>query len=175
MKLIVASQNPVKLNATEAAFAAAFPQATLSVAGLSVPSGVADQPMSEAETLRGAYNRVRAARQVEPEADFWIGIEGGLQTMPQGLQALAWVVVQGREQVSQGRSAGFMLPPAAEKLLQEGLELGHAMDRWADQTNTKQKGGAVGLLTGGLITRTTLYVPAVTLALIPFLTEGKWG
>ncbi len=169
MLAIVSSQNPVKIRATELAFTEAFPQENFTFQGISVPSGVSDQPMTEEETLLGARNRVQAAREKHPEADYWIGIEGGLHPMETGLQAMAWVVVQGKESRGEGRSCGFMLPPEVNELLAQGLELGHAIDKLTGDTNTAKKGGAVGMLTGGLITRTTLYVPAVTLALIPFL------
>ncbi|MEL7534480.1 MAG: DUF84 family protein, partial [Bacteroidota bacterium] len=50
MKIIVASRNPVKIEATRLAFAEVFPQAALELIGLSIASGVSDQPMDEAET-----------------------------------------------------------------------------------------------------------------------------
>jgi len=37
------------------------------------------------------------------------------------------------------------------------------------QSNSKQQNGAVGLLTHDVISRKSLYVPAVQLAYIPFL------
>ena len=40
-------------------------------------SGVDDQPMTNKETLQGAVNRVESA-QIQ-EADYWVGIEGGLE------------------------------------------------------------------------------------------------
>lgn len=50
-KVIVASKNPVKINATQSAFEKMFPDEEFSFEGISVPSGVSDQPMSEDETL----------------------------------------------------------------------------------------------------------------------------
>ncbi|MGK0308683.1 MAG: non-canonical (house-cleaning) NTP pyrophosphatase, partial [Urechidicola sp.] len=38
-------------------------------------------------------------------------------------------------------------------------------------SNSKQKNGAVGILTGNLIDRTQFYVEAMVLALIPFLNK----
>ncbi len=56
-KIIVASKNPVKINATKVAFEKVFPQETFEVIGMQVPSFVSDQPMSDEETLEGAINR----------------------------------------------------------------------------------------------------------------------
>ena len=78
MKIIVASRNPVKIQATQAAFEAAFPQTAIQFEGISVPSGVSDQPMTEEETFLGASNRAQAAWNQPSEIDFAVGIEGGL-------------------------------------------------------------------------------------------------
>jgi non-canonical (house-cleaning) NTP pyrophosphatase len=48
------------------------------------------------------------------------------------------------------------------------------MDRLAGEHNTKQRGGAVGILTGGRITRRELYAQGVAMALIPFLNEEMY-
>ncbi|MEL6132820.1 MAG: inosine/xanthosine triphosphatase [Bacteroidota bacterium] len=97
------------------------------------------------------------------------GIEGGLSEWNNQLLAFAWVVIKGKEQVGQGRTASFMLPPPVVSLIKAGKELGEADDIVFGTTNSKQQQGAVGILTGNIITRTTLYIPAVTMALIPFL------
>lgn len=165
--IIVASTNPVKIEATRRAFAALFPAESWPVQGLALPSGVANQPFSEAETRQGAYNRAEAARAARPEAAFWVGIEGGVAPMPDGLGAFAWVVVLGPSQRGQARTATFMLPPRIAELLVQGWELGAADDLVFGQTNSKQANGAIGLLTGDLIVRETLYRPAVIMALIP--------
>ena len=66
----------------------------------------------------------------------------------------------------------WQLPPAMARLvLEEGLELGDADDRVMGTLNSKQKGGTVGALTGGLITRAGYYEHAFVLAAMPFV-EG---
>ncbi|MFK7922789.1 MAG: DUF84 family protein [Bacteroidia bacterium] len=54
-------------------------------------------------------------------------------------------------------------------MVRSGIELGIADDKVFGKANSKQKNGAVGLLTHDLIVRETLYAPAVILALIPFV------
>ncbi|MFK7923672.1 MAG: DUF84 family protein, partial [Bacteroidia bacterium] len=61
MKIIVASRNPIKVEATRMAFTEVFPDEVLKCEGISVASGVSDQPMDEAETKLGAINRVQNA------------------------------------------------------------------------------------------------------------------
>jgi len=170
-QVVIASRNPVKINAVQAAFKAAFPEGHFSFAGLSVPSGVPDQPLTDTETLQGALNRAENARQAAPDADFWTGLEGGLQEDADGqIEVLAWMVVlaaNGRQ--GRARTATFYLPPGVTALVKSGMELGEADDVFFKQKNSRQKGGSVGLLTGGLVDRATYYQQAITLALIPFL------
>ncbi len=59
LRACVASTNPVKVGAVQLALAACFPDRTVEVEGRDVPSGVADQPMGDEETKRGAMNRLR--------------------------------------------------------------------------------------------------------------------
>ncbi len=168
-RVIVASNNPVKQEAVRRAFARLFPQQIWEVQGVAVPSGVREQPLSDAETLQGARQRAQAARKAAPKADYWVGIEGGVQPDGDDLLSFAWVVVldaQGR--VGRARSGTFLLPPPVVRLVRQGYELGIADDMVFGQANSKQKMGAVGLLSGGVIDRTALYEHAIVLALLPF-------
>jgi len=49
------------------------------------------------------------------------------------------------------------------------MELGDADDQVFSKNNSKQQNGAVGLLTDDVISRKSLYLPAVQMAFIPFL------
>lgn len=167
--IVVGSTNPVKLQATEQGFAAMFPQSTFVATGLAVPSGVSPQPMSRVETLRGARQRAANAAQAQPNATFAVGIEGGLEIVDGRVECFAWVVVQSAEQIGEGQTGVFRLPREVTRLIiDEGLELGEADDRIFQRDNSKQQTGSIGLLTGDVLTRTTYYVPAVIMALIPF-------
>lgn len=170
MKTIaVASSNPVKLGAAGGGFRKAFPNEDVRPVSVSASSGVADQPSSGAETLRGATHRARGAAEAAPEADFWVGIEGGIEETGEGMTAFAWVVVLGRDgRVGRGRSGTFFLPEEVAELVRSGKELGEADDIVFGRQNSKQEEGAVGLLTGGVIDRRALYEHAMVLALVAF-------
>ena len=169
MQIIVASKNPVKIAAARSALEQAFPHKTLEVQGISVPSGVSDQPMTDEETYRGAKQRVLNAQAAHSEGDMWIGMEGGVEMKNGYLHAFAWMYVLSRGQTGEARTASFTLPPAVAKLVQQGVELGVADDQVFGTQNSKHHQGAVGLLTNNIITRETLYSPALVMALIPFL------
>jgi inosine/xanthosine triphosphatase len=168
IRIVVASKNPVKLDAVKEGFSMFMTEA-IDLLGVSVESSVSDQPMSEAETLLGAENRVRNTRNQFPGYDFYVGIEGGVEDSVSGLMAFAWVVISNGKQTGKARTATFMLPPRVAELVHQGFELGDADDIVFAKSNSKQQNGAVGLLTNDVITRKSLYMPAVQMAFIPFL------
>lgn len=128
--------------------------------------------MGDEETLRGARNRIVAARALRPDADFVVGLEGGCGasiSSPGQLTCFAWIVVSDGRREGAARTATLDLPAKVAELVRGGMELGHANDVVFAQHNSKQAGGAVGLLTNGVISRTRYYEHAVCLALAPFL------
>lgn len=168
-KIVIASKNPVKINATLTAFQAMFPEETFSIQGISVPSGVSDQPKSGSETLEGSLNRVNNAYKAEKGADFYVGIEGGIEEKDGDMEVLAWVVIKSHDQnIGKGRTGTFFLPPKIVELIHEGKELGEADDIVFGQNNSKQRNGSVGILTNDVMDRTEYYRDAVILAIIPF-------
>jgi inosine/xanthosine triphosphatase len=170
MKIVVTSHNPVKIEAVEQAFKSQFPKHEIELIPMGVDSGVSDQPMSDQETRQGARNRVENAKLKTPDADFWVGLEGGLDFFDGHLMAFAWMVIAGSEnRISETRSATLPLPPQVQTLVSEGLELGEANDRVFSTLNSKQGGGAFGLLTDGLLTRESIYTQTLILALVPFV------
>lgn len=174
-KIIVASKNPVKINAVRLGFERMFPGQAFEVSGIGVPSGVSDQPMDDAETQRGANQRAENARRAKPDVDFWVGLEGGIHRQGQEMMAFAWIVVLGEKLQGQARSGAFFLPPKVCDLIRQGKELGEADDIVFGHSNSKQQGGAVGLLTNNLIDRTKLYAETVVLALVPFGNEKLYN
>ena len=172
--VIVGSRNPVKISCTDAGFHQAFPTAFL-VEGLNVSSNVSDQPVGDEETLLGALNRAKNSKTVFPEADFWVGIEGGIEDSSEGMSAFAWVVILDKEgHMGKAKTATFLLPEAIAQLVREGVELGEADDRVFHRENSKHQDGAVGILTNGAINRKEYYQQAIVLALIPFLHKAYY-
>lgn len=166
--VIVASNNPVKISAAKNGFTSMFPGVIFDFKSVGVPSGVSDQPTGNLETLLGATRRAENARRAVPEADYWVGIEGGVEDDNGDLAAFAWIVILGRELIGKGRTGTFFLPPGVANLVRQGMELGDADDVIFGTSNSKQQNGAIGLLTGDVLNRTTLYEHAVLLALVPF-------
>lgn len=171
MKIIIASQNPVKINSVKLGFKNMIPDGEFIFEGVTVPSEVSDQPMSVQETYTGALNRIKNAKIKVPDADFYCGIEGGLEFFDNNCYAFAWIIIDNGRMTGKARTGSFLLPPKIVELINEGMELGHADDIVFGHSNSKQKQGSVGILTHDKIDRTGYYMHAVTLALIPFVNE----
>lgn len=168
MKIVVASENPVKIEAVRVGFSEMFPTEALEVVGAAAASGVSAQPITDDETRLGAENRAEAVRMRHPEADFWVGIEGGLHPAGETYEVFAWVVIASRFHKGIAKTGMFFLPPALAELVRQGKELGEADDIVFGKVNSKQETGAIGILTNDRITRQSYYTAAVIMALIPF-------
>lgn len=167
--IIVASQNPVKIACVKGAFRKVLDVTGMEFIGTSVPSQVSAQPLTDKETLLGAQNRVKNARDKHPNAEYWVGIEGGIEIKNGEMSAFAWVVIESRNQSGKARTGVFYLPNKIAELVRADVELGHADDIVFQRKNSKQKDGAIGILTKGVIDRTLYYEQAVIMALIPFI------
>ena len=169
IKIIVASKNPVKINATLKAFKKMFPRNKLLMEGVSVSSGVSDQPKSDEESLTGSHNRASNAKKQYPDADYWIGLEAAVGLINDKMSSFSWVVVISKDgKIGRGRTATYILPDKVADLINQGKELGEANDIIFDKHNSKQNNGSVGILTHDVIDRTEIYWPAIALALIPY-------
>ena len=125
--IAIGSKNPAKISAVEAVVSKAF--ASVQLTPVAVPSGVAEQPLSAAETEQGAWQRARAALAAVPGARFGIGLEGGVQFTTDGCHAINCCAVaseDGLMHVAWG--VRFRLPPPICQRLCSGEELGTVMD-----------------------------------------------
>jgi len=171
-RVAVGSTNPVKLGAVRAVLHRLAPSIT--VDGVTVDSGVPDQPFGDAETIAGASNRARAAR-AALDADLGVGIEGGVVETPKGMRTCAWAVVATRDGAGHvGGSLSMPLPDAVATLIRDGVELGHAIDQLLGTANIKHGAGAVGVLTQGLVSRQQAYEVILAYALAPLLSADHF-
>jgi inosine/xanthosine triphosphatase len=169
----IASANPVKKRATLEAVRVALGLKDVNAEVVEVEHGMPAQPFGDEETLRGARTRAEGARALRPDADYWVGLEGGVLERDGELEAMAWAVVLGRVgdgelRRGESRTATFTLPREIADLVRSGVELGEATDQVFGQTDTKRGTGTIGPLTGGVIDRVSYYAHAMVLALVPF-------
>ena len=169
----------MKLEATKVAFSKYFD--AVEVVGIRVNSKVSNQPVED-ETFAGARNRVFELKRINEardlNADFFVGIEGGIKKLfHRWFTFGVMCIMDDAGKIGYGTSPFFELPSQISEELLEGegmIELGDVMDNLIGEKNTKQKQGAVGYFTKGVMDRKRYYVNGLTVALIPFLNEGLY-
>lgn len=169
MKVAVGSKNPVKIKSVQLAFEQIFPNEGWEFLGVDANSGISDQPMSDEECILGAKNRAQNALLVE-NADFGVGLEGGLQKHGENYFSVGWVAVVDKNR-KQGIGCGVktMIVPEIAKMVEAGMELGKADDIVFKKNNSKQGDGYVGIMTKNAITRTDGFKHGVICALARFI------
>ncbi len=177
MNVLVGSTNPTKIEAVRLGFGNYFPEVT--VIGYTAPSGVPHQPVGE-QTFEGARNRVLRLHEMSleqhVEGDYFVGIEGGVERLFATWFSFGVICIMNREGcMGWGTSSYFQLPPGMVEELLKGKELGDIIDAYTCVEHTKLKDGAIGFLTKNVITRTSLYVPGVVTALIPFVNKELYS
>jgi inosine/xanthosine triphosphatase len=174
MKAVVGSRNPVKIAAAREVLRRVYGD-DVQVAGARVESGVPNQPWGDEETLHGAVNRARAALGVGG-AVLGIGLEGGLIEIDDRVFTCAWcAVVRSDGATGVAGGANLLLPPSAAEALRHGAELGPTMDGLTGLRNTKQRQGAIGILTQGYLDRQAAYEHILTLAMARLLSPTHYG
>lgn len=168
MIVVVGSKNPAKIRPVKKIFEKYFND--VKIVSCEVSSGVSEQPLSEEETYKGALTRAKKAFKLVPEADFSVGIEGGIISHPGGYQEKSTIVVLNKErQVGVGTSGGLFLPEQIIHRIHQGWNLSNAVDELFGVKNAGKKMGAKGLFTNGKVTRAKAYEQAVAFALSRFL------
>ncbi len=153
------------------------PGVEFDVVGVEVESGVGHTPANRAELMQGARQRVEAlVRLASEKAESWryfVGLEGGLDVIQeQGSRRVlleSWAYVSDGRNGHYGRSGGVEIPDAlAREVLENGVELSAAIDRFAGAVGIRDAQGAWGVLSSGLISRTEAFRVAVLAAFAPF-------
>jgi inosine/xanthosine triphosphatase len=196
--IAVGSKRGPKLNAvTEAleSFSAVLAHdAEFEVVGAEVESGVSHTPASRGELMRGARQRAEAlvelARISGAAWRYFVGLEGGLDVVHEGAAAAAdeisthpalsqngfrrvflesWAYVSDGGRGHYGRSGSIELPEAlAHEVLENGVELAVAIDRFAGAVGIRDAQGAWGVLSNNFISRQEAFRVAVVAAFAPF-------
>ncbi|MBS1266451.1 MAG: Non-canonical purine NTP phosphatase [Candidatus Woesearchaeota archaeon] len=169
MKIAVGSKNPVKIRAVKVALAKVWPENK--VIGFDAPSRVSEQPKTENEAIRGAKNRAKFCLE-NYQVDIAVGIEGFTVESDHGMFVSAWVAVldnNNNNTIGLGNAGRFLLPKNISAKIRAGGELGPLMDQFFGDTNLKQKSGAVGVFTNGIVNRDSMLERGVILALTKFM------
>ena len=137
-----------------------------------VDSGVSATPFSANECMEGCKNRVFEIGKKHPEAQYWIGAEGGLQKFGEHYFLGGWVLVQNSHGIqSWGSSSWVQIPEeivsnlSPEKRLNEVIDYSKFARELIENRVTL---GTNGLLTNGVYTRIDEFRDALKIAFSRF-------
>jgi inosine/xanthosine triphosphatase len=191
--IAVGTRRGPKLSAVKealAAFAAHLsPDSEFEVLGVAVESGVGHTPNSREELMCGARQRAEALIKVARESGapwhYFVGLEGGLDVVHESASPNeaprrrvfleSWAYVSDGAHGHYGRSGGIEIPDAlAHEVLENGVELAPAIDRFAGAVGIRDGQGAWGVLSGNLISRQEAFRVAAIAAFAPFYNANMY-
>jgi len=200
--IVVGSKRGPKLKAVTEALeefsAALSPDVQAEVVGVEVVSGVSHTPSSRDELMRGARQRAEAlvemSRQSGVAWQYFVGLEGGLDVVHEDISPNemlrhsglrrngrrrvfleSWAYVSDGARGYFGCSGSIELPEAlAHEVLENGVELAVAIDRFAGAVGIRDAQGAWGVLSNNIITRQEAFRVAVIAAFAPFYNEKMY-
>jgi inosine/xanthosine triphosphatase len=167
--------------------------AEFEVVSLDVDSGVRHTPLTSAESMLGARQRtdalIRLAAEKREVNQYFVGLEGGLEVMYSGdtpesgaedshrrVFLESWAYVTDGSRGHFGRSGGIELPEAlAHEVLDKGVELAAAIDRYAGMAGVRDNQGAWGVLSSDLISRREAFRVALVAAFAPFYNANLYS
>lgn len=155
MEFIIASMNQAKITAATKVITTYFPEAIIH--NMESQSGVRAQPVGDEETVTGAMNRARFIRNNHPGA-IGIGLEGGVRFVGEEMYICNWgALALPNGKVITAGGAQIPLPSELAKEIKQGKELGPVMEQYVNHKGVRQKEGAMGVFTAGMITRVELF------------------
>lgn len=170
MIVVIGSTSPVKINATQQAFSKYYTE--LHVEAFSIPSGVNPYPWSDEEMLKGALNRARGAKSKIPEADYSVGLEGGLSRLGTWMIVKQLAVVINGDEIGVGLSSGYECPKGIIEHIKPQQESNRkSIDSFFGENEILSKEGPIGVLTKSKMTRTDTSRDAVLCTLTRFVSS----
>ncbi|MBS1842691.1 MAG: DUF84 family protein [Acidobacteria bacterium] len=179
--IAVGSTRKPKLGAVQdavASFGAILaPEKQIEIVGVEVESGVSHTPVSREELMQGARQRAEAVANLAAKNrerwNYFVGLEGGLDVIQEngGRRVFleSWAYVSDGAHGFFGRSGSIEVAEAvAEEVVNRGVELSVAIDRFAGEVGIRDAQGAWGVLSGNLILRQDSFRVAVIAAFAPF-------
>lgn len=161
------------------------PGAEFEIVGVEAPSGVSHTPLTRNEIMEGARNRAHALLEMSRARQEWrhyfVGLEGGLDVIEQRGERFVFLenwayVLNSQGRGAFGQSGSVLLPPElVRSVVDDGIELGEAIDSFAGDRGIRDAQGAWGVLTKNAITRQDAFRVALINAFAPFYNAALYA
>lgn len=175
MNILMATKNAGKIEGAKQAFEKYFDD--IKISGVSVNSGVDNQPVNE-EIYQGAKNRIKNLKEYAKnnnlKADYYISTEAGINNfLVEWININVAVIEDSNGFQSVGVSQGFPIP---DKYIDEikQTELGVVMDKIFNGEELGKGKGGINFLTKGEVSRIDLTRNAFIMALTKHVNGDIW-
>ena len=170
-KIILSSTNEAKKQAVISVLEKIF-GTDFELVCADIDSGVSATPFSAEECMQGCKNRVAQIMKLYPDAQYWVGAEGGLQKFDEQYFLGGWVLVQNSHEIqSWGSSSWVQIPGDIITNLSPEKKLNEVIDYSKfprDLMENRVTLGTNGLLTNGIYTRIDEFRDALKIAFSRF-------
>ncbi len=170
MKVIICTENKAKITAVKEVLDKVWTE--FEIISEKFSSEVSEQPITEEEGMAGAINRAKNGQLKYPEADYYIGLEGYVDTNKYGMFLAGIVAIINKQgNIGLGSSAKMQLPTFIQTSINNGQELGPLMKDLMNDSkdNIRQYDGTNGIFSKGLYNRVDEFKDATKCALVKFL------
>lgn len=160
MKVIVGTKNKDKVKIVKGALNKL--NLDVDIDSAEVDSGIVEQPLDKETTRKGAINRAMRARKSKPEADFWVGLEGGLHEHDEGYHLITLACLidkEGNQYIDEGEE--IHLPDEVSNRVKKGEWFGDVIREYSKDNDIDEN----------LITRLAPFTRAVQSAYVEYLKQ----
>lgn len=167
MKVVLASINQAKIEATNKIFSKVFKD--IAIIPIESDSGVSKTPMSDDEGIQGCMNRITNTKEKVSDADIYVGLEGILTTNSFGIFLCGWAAVELMEEgrIGIGCSAKVRIPNFIAQKADSFRELSTLVKENYPSSLVEEMTllGSNGIITQKMYTRTDEFEHAIQCAL----------
>ena len=138
-----------------------------------VLSNVSKMPMTLDEIMLGAKNRAKNLFEAGVVADFFVGIEGGVEKFGEKAYLLGCVYIESAKgEGHYGFSPMMEVPEIVwRRMYDKGEELGPIMENLSGGRDVRSENGSMGMWTDDMLVRRDEFVFAFYSAIAPFFNE----
>jgi non-canonical (house-cleaning) NTP pyrophosphatase len=172
-KIILSSNNKVKVQVVEEAVKLLFPKDEFTVVSTDLETD-GPEPIGEQALLAQLYSSIVESRKLHPDGYYYISMEGGVVENEGGMDELACVVIEDaglRKSIS--RSVSFPIPPDVADYVRKGVPFATAVETVYLAKGVKTGGGFVDMLTNNHVDKKALYLQPTVVAFSKFL-KSDW-
>ncbi len=141
-----------------------------------VSSGVPDMPLTLWDIRNGAKNRAKSLRAIEPDADYYVGMEWGVYPDYEWIEYWLIGIVYIENQSGEGNygySCHLQVPKKVIEWLMDGTErdLEQIVHSLGWEENIWDKQGSYHVWTDGMLSRREQFIMATQCAISPFFNQ----